>query len=91
MADPTLLILASLAEGGKHGYAMMEDIGRFAGVSLGPARSTARLRAWRRGEGSARFGPPIAANPTPLPPPAAVILPGYSSRSAGLCPLAAPG
>ncbi len=36
MTDPNLLILASLAEGDKHGYAMMEDIARFAAVSLGP-------------------------------------------------------
>jgi DNA-binding PadR family transcriptional regulator len=36
MSDPTLLVLASLAEGEKHGYAMMEDIERFAGVRLGP-------------------------------------------------------
>ena len=36
MTDPALLILASLAEGDKHGYAMMEDIQRFAGVRLGP-------------------------------------------------------
>ena len=36
MSDPTLLILASLAEGDKHGYAMMEDIEAFAGVRLGP-------------------------------------------------------
>ena len=36
MSDPTLLVLASLAEGEKHGYAMMEDIQRFAGVRLGP-------------------------------------------------------
>ncbi|HEX5227693.1 MAG TPA: helix-turn-helix transcriptional regulator [Bryobacteraceae bacterium] len=36
MSDPTLLVLASLAEGDKHGYAMMEDIERFAGVRLGP-------------------------------------------------------
>ena len=35
MIDPTLLILASLAEGDKHGYAMMEDIREFAGVALG--------------------------------------------------------
>lgn len=34
--DPSLLLLASLAEGDKHGYAMMEDIERFAGVKLGP-------------------------------------------------------
>jgi DNA-binding PadR family transcriptional regulator len=36
MSDPTLLILASLAEGDKHGYAMMEDIRTFANVALGP-------------------------------------------------------
>jgi len=36
MSDPGLLVLASLAEGDKHGYAIMEDIQRFAGVRLGP-------------------------------------------------------
>jgi DNA-binding PadR family transcriptional regulator len=36
MSDPTLLVLSSLAGGDKHGYAMMEDIERFAGVRLGP-------------------------------------------------------
>jgi DNA-binding PadR family transcriptional regulator len=36
MSDPTLLVLASLADGDKHGYAMMEDIERFAGVRMGP-------------------------------------------------------
>lgn len=36
MTDPTILVLASLADGEKHGYAMMEDIQRFAGVRLGP-------------------------------------------------------
>lgn len=36
MADPSLLILSSLAGGDKHGYAMMEDIERFAGIRLGP-------------------------------------------------------
>jgi DNA-binding PadR family transcriptional regulator len=36
MSDPTLLILASLAEGDKHGYAMMTDIQAFANVELGP-------------------------------------------------------
>jgi DNA-binding PadR family transcriptional regulator len=36
MTDPTVLVLASLADGDKHGYAMMEDIERFAGVRLGP-------------------------------------------------------
>jgi DNA-binding PadR family transcriptional regulator len=36
MSDPTLLVLASLADGDKHGYAMIDDIERFAGVRLGP-------------------------------------------------------
>ena len=36
MTDPAILILASLAESDKHGYAMMEDVARFAGVSIGP-------------------------------------------------------
>lgn len=35
-SDPCLLVLASLADGDKHGYAMMEDIERFAGLKLGP-------------------------------------------------------
>ncbi len=35
-SDPALLILASLAGGEKHGYAMMEDIKSTAGVHLGP-------------------------------------------------------
>jgi len=35
-SDPELLILSSLAEGQKHGYAMMVDIRTFAGVDLGP-------------------------------------------------------
>jgi DNA-binding PadR family transcriptional regulator len=34
--DPALLVLASLAEGDKHGYAMMEAIERFSSVRLGP-------------------------------------------------------
>jgi DNA-binding PadR family transcriptional regulator len=36
MSDPTLLVLASLADGDKHGHAMIADIRDFAGVQLGP-------------------------------------------------------
>jgi DNA-binding PadR family transcriptional regulator len=36
MSDPGLLVLASLSDGDKHGYAMMEDIQQFANVRLGP-------------------------------------------------------
>jgi DNA-binding PadR family transcriptional regulator len=35
-ADRGLLILTSLAESDKHGYALMQDIEQFAGVRLGP-------------------------------------------------------
>ena len=36
MSDPTLLVLTSLAEGDKHGYAIMDDIQQFAHIRLGP-------------------------------------------------------
>jgi DNA-binding PadR family transcriptional regulator len=35
-SDPGLLILASLAGGAKHGYAIMEDIEATSGIHLGP-------------------------------------------------------
>lgn len=54
MTDPTLLVLASLADGDKHGYAIMDDIERFAAVRLGPGTlygAITRLeeRGWIRG------------------------------------------
>jgi len=57
MSDPTLLVLASLADSEKHGYAIMEDIQRFAGVRLGPGTlygAITRLeeRGWIRPVGS---------------------------------------
>jgi DNA-binding PadR family transcriptional regulator len=50
-ADAGLLILASLAGGPKHGYAMLEDIEALAGVRMGPGTlytTLARLqqRGW---------------------------------------------
>jgi DNA-binding PadR family transcriptional regulator len=58
MSDPILLVLASLAEGNKHGYAMMEDIQRFANIRLGPGTlygAITRLeeRGWIRALASA--------------------------------------
>lgn len=35
-SEPALLILISLADGPKHGYAMTEDIARIADLQLGP-------------------------------------------------------
>jgi DNA-binding PadR family transcriptional regulator len=34
--DPSLLVMASLASGPKHGYALTKDIEEFSGSSLGP-------------------------------------------------------
>ena len=49
-SDPSLLILASLASGPKHGYAMMEDIFQFCGTKLEPGTLYAALaRLERRG------------------------------------------
>lgn len=58
MSDPTLLVLASLAESDKHGYAMMDDIQSFAGVRLGPgtlygAITRLEQRGWIRAVRSA--------------------------------------
>ena len=36
VTDPALLVLSSLADGDKHGYAMMLDIQQFTGIELGP-------------------------------------------------------
>jgi DNA-binding PadR family transcriptional regulator len=35
-ADPSVLILTSLAGGPKHGYAIMTDVAEFSGVSMEP-------------------------------------------------------
>jgi DNA-binding PadR family transcriptional regulator len=49
-SDPTLFILTSLADGEKHGYAMMEDIEALCGVRLGPGTLYGALaRLERRG------------------------------------------
>jgi DNA-binding PadR family transcriptional regulator len=49
-SEPALLILVSLADGPKHGYAMMEDIAALCGVRLGPGTLYGALaRLERRG------------------------------------------
>ena len=52
-ADPSLLILTSLADGPKHGYAIMTDIDGFSGIRMEPGTlygALARLerRGWVR-------------------------------------------
>src|SRR5579863_37306 len=47
-SDPPLLVLASLANGPKHGHAMIEDIADMSGTRLGPGTlygAIARLEA----------------------------------------------
>ena len=49
-AEPSVLILTSLAAGPKHGYALVRDIREFAGVELGPGTlygALARLETQR--------------------------------------------
>jgi DNA-binding PadR family transcriptional regulator len=52
-ADPSLLILTSLADGPRHGYAIMTDVAGFSGVSMEPgtlygALSRLERRGWVR-------------------------------------------
>ena len=52
-ADPSVLILTSLADGPKHGYAIMTDIAAFSGVGMEPgtlygALSRLERRGWIR-------------------------------------------
>jgi DNA-binding PadR family transcriptional regulator len=52
-ADPSLLILTSIADGPKHGYAIMTDVAGFSGVSMEPgtlygALSRLERRGWVR-------------------------------------------
>lgn len=47
-SEPALLILVSLADGPKHGYAIMDDIGRLADVKIGPGTLYAALARLER-------------------------------------------
>jgi DNA-binding PadR family transcriptional regulator len=52
-ADPSLLILTSLSDGPKHGYAIMSDVTEFSGVRMEPgtlygALSRLERRGWVR-------------------------------------------
>ena len=68
MSDPALLILASLAEGDKHGYAIMEDVMAFAGERMGPGTlygAITRLeeRGWIRPVGTQERRQPYRLTP----------------------------
>ena len=47
-ADPSLLILTSLADGPKHGYAIMTDVTAFSGVRMEPGTLSGALARLER-------------------------------------------
>ena len=77
-ADPSLLILTSLADGPRHGYAIMTDVAAFSGVPWSPAPCTGRCRGWSAAAGCGRWPPRSAAVRTRSPRRA-----GGAGRAAG--------
>ena len=66
-AGPATLILSSLADGPKHGYALTKDVEAFAGVRLAPgtlyeALSLARGAGAHRGAGQRRPAQAVPAD-----------------------------
>ena len=69
MSDPTLLVLSSLAEGEKHGYAIMKDVEAFAGTLLGPgtlygAITRLETRGWIKPAGAKHRRQPYRITPS---------------------------
>ena len=48
-AEPAVLVLASLSDGAKHGYAIMADVEAFSGLRLGPGTLYAVLARLEHG------------------------------------------
>jgi hypothetical protein len=66
-SDPPMLVLASLANGPKHGHAMIEDIVRLCGTRLGPGTLYGGLPVWNSRVGLSHFHLRSAAGPIALP------------------------
>jgi DNA-binding PadR family transcriptional regulator len=47
-AEPAVLVLVSLADGPRHGYAIMADVDQFSGMSMGPGTLYAVLARLER-------------------------------------------
>jgi hypothetical protein len=60
-AEPWLLVLTSLADGPKPGYAIMTDIAAFSGVRMEPGTLYWALSGWSVAVGSGRWIPPGTA------------------------------
>ena len=74
--EASVLILVSLADGPKHGYALQQDIEAFAGVRLGPGtlygaisrleqRGLIEAAVWKSRRACARSPSADAASPAP--------------------------
>ncbi len=60
-AEPALLILVSLSDGPKHGYAIMPDVESATGKRWGRGPSMRRSPAWRSAASSRPCHPSIGA------------------------------
>ena len=67
-AEPWLLVLTSLSDGPKHGYAIMTDVAAFSGVRMEPGTFTGHCPGWSAAAGSGRWPPGSAAGTRSLPP-----------------------
>ena len=67
-AEPWLLVLTSLSDGPKHGYAIMADVAAFSGVRMEPGTLYGALSRLSAGAGSGRWPPPDAAAGMRSPP-----------------------
>lgn len=67
MLDPSLLVLSSLAECDKHGYAIMMDVETFTGIHLGPGTLYGAITRLEEGGGSARSIRMNVGDPTGSP------------------------
>ena len=93
-AEPWLLVLTSLADGPKHGYAIMVDIAAFSGVRMEPGTLYGALSCWSGEAGSGRWPPPGAAGmrspPSGRTRQAARVLPGQPAAATAVDKLNAP-
>ena len=81
-AEPSVLILTSLAGGPKHGYALIQDIRDFAGVELGPGTLVRRLGPARdAADDPSRWRQTSVAAPTRSPPTGSAALAGAPHRA----------
>ena len=63
-AEPALMILISLADGQKHGYAMTDDIEQIAGVRFGPGTLYGAITRLKGPASSSAWTATIAATRT---------------------------